>query len=107
MEVHNQLGAGFLEAVYREALGNEFRLRDIPFAREVRLPIWYKGEELTCKYCADFICYDDVILETKAIKQLTDVDRAQLINYLKATKIRRGLLANFGSKSLEYERLVN
>jgi len=106
MEVHHQLGHGFLEAVYQEALAIEFANRGIPFQREVPLPIFYKGVRLQCGYRADFLCFDEVVVELKAIGQLTGVDEAQAINELKATKLNRALLINFGAPSLEYKRLV-
>ena len=106
MEVHRQLGHGFLEAVYQEALAIELTAREIPFQREVILPVRYKGQLLQCGYRADFICYGELIIELKAINQLTGVDDAQVINELKATGFNRSLLLNFGSTSLEYKRLV-
>lgn len=106
MEVHRELGRGFLEAVYQEALAIEFSVRSIPFEREVMLPVHYKGEVLACSYRADFIAFREVIIEIKAIKQLTDIERSQAINYLRATGYTRALLLNFGSASLEYERIV-
>ena len=106
MEVHRELGFGFLEAVYQCALALEFQERSIPFKAEVALPIHYKGKLLTCGYRADFICYEDFLVETKAITELTRVDDAQLINELKATGLQRGLLLNFGAPSLQFKRLV-
>jgi GxxExxY protein len=106
MEVHRQLGHGFLEAVYQEALALEMTARKIPFKREVSLPVEYKGQRLVCSYRADFVCYESIIVEMKAINQLTGADEAQLINELKATGLHRGLLLNFGAPSLEYKRLV-
>lgn len=106
MEVHSQLGCGFLEAVYQEALAKELDLRGIPFKREVELLIGYKGEPLAARYRADFICYDEIIVELKAISSLMPADVAQLINYLKATGCHRGLLLNFGAQSLQFERKV-
>ena len=106
MEVHNQLGYGFLEGVYQEALAREFTFRNIPFEREVELIISYKAEPLACKYRADFICYKEVIVELKALCALSGVEEAQVINYLKATGIQRSLLINFGGSSLKYKRLV-
>jgi GxxExxY protein len=100
------LGHGFLEAVYQEALALELTAREIPFQREVILPVKYKGELLQCGYRADFICFDGIVAELKAISQLTGVDDAQVINELKATGFKRGLLLNFGSTSLEYKRLI-
>ncbi|MDR2970832.1 MAG: GxxExxY protein [Bacteroidales bacterium] len=106
MEVHKILGAGFLEAVYQEALEKEFLLRNIPFKREKQLKIWYKKQELSKHYVADFVCYDQIIVETKASSNLTNDNLAQIINYLKATKNEIGLLINFGQKSLEYKRII-
>ena len=106
MEVHKILGAGFLEAVYQEALEKEFLLRKIPFEREKQLKIWYKGEELSKYYVADFLCYDHVIVETKALSTLIDDHLSQIINYLKATRNEIGLLINFGKESLEYKRII-
>ena len=106
MEVHCQLGHGFLEQVYQTALALEFQERGIPYAAEVTLPIKDKSKLLTCAYRADFICFTTVIVETKAIAQLRNADDAQLINQLKATGFDRGLLLNFGAPSLEYRRLV-
>jgi GxxExxY protein len=106
MEVHGELGRGFLELVYQTALPLEFQERGIPFKAEVALPIRYKNKLLTCAYRADFVCCESVILETKAISTLTGADEAQLINELKATGLTRGLLLNFGAASLEHKRLV-
>ena len=106
MEVHRELGHGFLELVYQTALALEFRERGIPFKAEVALPIRYKGKSLTCAYRADFVCYENIIVETKAIARLTSSDHAQLINQLKATGNHRGLLLNFGAPSLEQKRLL-
>jgi GxxExxY protein len=106
MEVHRELGRGFLELVYQTALALEFQERGIPFKSEVALPIQYKNRVLTCAYRADFICFESVIVETKAISTLTSADEAQLINELKATGLTRGLLLNFGAPSLEHKRLV-
>ncbi len=106
MEVHRELGCGFLESVYHEALGEEFSRRNIPYDREVGLRVTYKDKMLSCLFKADFLCFGSVIVELKALDSLTGKDQAQLINYLKATKITRGLLINFGAASLQYERLV-
>lgn len=106
MDVHRELGHGFLEAVYQTALALEFTERGTPFQAEVPLPIRYKNRLLTCSYRADFICYETVLVETKAISTLTGADRAQVINALKATGLTRGLLVNFGAARLECERLA-
>jgi len=106
MEIHRQLGHGFLEAVYQEAAVIEFPLRRIPFEREVSLPIKYRNILLSTHYRADFVCYSEVIVEFKALSRLSNVEEAQLLNYLKATGLKRGLLINFGASSLQYKRLV-
>ncbi len=106
MEVHRQMGCGFLEAPYKRALELECKLQQIECRREVAVPIVYKGVTLPCNYCIDFLCFGEVIVEVKAIKQLGPVERAQVINYLKATDFDRALLVNFGAVSLEYERIV-
>lgn len=107
MEVHNQLGPGFLEAVYQDAMEIELKLRSIPVIREMGLPVMYKGNKLNCSYRADFICYGEIVVEIKALSRLTTVESAQVLNYLKAINYQRGLLLNFGSSRLEPERLVN
>jgi GxxExxY protein len=96
MEVQSELGRGFLELVYQTPLAFEFQEREIPFSAEVALPIRYKSKLLTCAYRADFVCFESVIVETKAIATLTSADQAQLINELKAT----------GAESLQHKRLV-
>ncbi len=106
MEVHRELGHGFLEAVYHEALQRELKLCDVPFRHEVELPVSYKGESLKCFYKCDLLCFEDIVVEIKAISQLTTGDEAQLINYLKASNIQRGVLINFGTPSLQYKRLI-
>jgi GxxExxY protein len=106
MEVHRELGRGFLELVYQTALALEFYDRRIPFKAEVALPVRYKGRLLTCGYRADFVCFEDFLVEIKAISKLTTADDAQLLNELKATGYQRGLLLNFGARSLEVKRLV-
>lgn len=106
MEVHRQLGPGFLEAVYQEALALEFAARGIPFAAQVELSVYYKGQKLTCFYKTDFVCYESVMVELNALKALTSGDKAQLLNYLKATRMERGLVLNFGRPSLEFKRFV-
>jgi len=106
MEVHRVLGRGFLEQVYRQALPVEFAARAVPFVPESEPLIRYKNEPLDCKYRADFVCFGEIIVEVKALAQLTGVERSQVINYLKATGLRRALLINFGAESLQYERII-
>jgi len=106
MEVHSELGRGFLELVHQTALALEFQEREIPFTAEVALLIRYQRKLLACAYRTDFVCFESIIVETKAIATLTSADEAQLINELKATGLQRGLLLNFGAESLEYKRLV-
>jgi GxxExxY protein len=106
MEVHRNLGHGFLEPVYQEALSIEFQLREIPFQREVQLPIMYKDRKLSCLYRVDFVCFNDVIVELKAICNMGNSEQSQVINYLKASDKNRGLLLNFGNPSLQYKRVV-
>ena len=106
MAVHKELGPGFLEAVYQEALALEFQSISLPFEREKSINISYKGRMLTKSYFADFICFDKIIVELKALSGLTPDHKAQVINYLKATGLKLGLLINFGASSLQYERIV-
>jgi GxxExxY protein len=106
IEVHKELGRGFLEPVYHEAMQIELLARSIPFAREVTLPVWYKSQRLRSEYRADFVCFDKVIVELKALAALTGHEEAQVINYLKATGHEVGLLINFGAASLQYRRLI-
>lgn len=106
MEVHRQLGCGFLEAVYQEALAIELEGRAIPYQREVELPVFYKAQLLKPCYRADFICYDTVIVELKALTALGGIEEAQILNYLKAANLKTGLLLNFGAPSLQYKRYI-
>jgi GxxExxY protein len=106
MEVHRELGCGYLEPVYVEAFEIELRIRRVPYRREVSLPITYKGQLLRKFYRADFICFDEVLVELKALQAVGPVEEAQLINYLCAAKLARGLLLNFGTRSLQYKRRV-
>lgn len=105
-EVHKELGPGFLEPVYQDALEIEFRRRAIPYEREYKLPIFYKDIKLDRTYSADFLCFSQIIVETKAVKSLVDGFYAQTMHYLKATKLRLGLLINFGEPSLKVKRLI-
>ena len=107
MKVHRTLGAGFLEAVYEEALEREFQNLKIPFKRQVKLDLYYGNQKLTKQYRADFICYDEIIVEIKAVSFLHDNFSNQLLNYLKATNKKLGILINFGEKSLKYKRIIN
>ena len=107
MTVHQELGYGFLEAVYQEALEKEFQLKNIQFKREIPLRIYYKNEPLEKCYIADFLCYDKIIVELKALSSITSEHLGQVMNYLKATKLKLGLIINFGKKSLEYKRIIN
>ena len=107
IEVHNELGNGFLEAVYQEALEIEMASQLIPFRARVLLPIFYKSRKLKKEYVADLVCFEAIIVELKAIHKIGVVEEAQLINYLKSTGMRVGLLINFGAYGkLEWKRLV-
>ena len=106
IEVHKELGSGFLEAVYQEAAEKEFIYQKIPHKSQPQVEIEYKGKPLKKKYEPDFICYGDVVVEIKAMNKLSSNEHAQIINYLKASKLKVGLLINFGSKSLEHKRFV-
>ena len=106
IEVHRQLGHGFLEGVYQEALAVELESREIPFLRESELPILYKGKPLRGSYRADFVCFETVIIELKALRYFGGAEEAQIINYLKAAGFRIGLLLNFGAPRLEYKRFI-
>ena len=106
-EVHNHMGSGFLEAVYQECLAAEFADQGIPFIEKPHLNLKYKTKPLKHAYQADFICFDQIILEIKSAKNLSDEHRAQVINYLKATGKPLALLVDFGQYSkLEYERFL-
>ena len=107
IKVYNTLGCGFLEAVYQEALEIEFVKRGIPYEREKELRIVYDGVVLNKTYIADFVCYDKIIVELKAVKELDDSHRSQVFNYLKATGFKLGLLINFGKyDEIQIERKV-
>ena len=105
-EVHKVLGPGLLEKVYQEALEKEFKLQGIPFEREKSFTIFYKGEELEQKYIADFVCYDSIVVELKAVDELLPIHTAQIINYLAITGYKLGLLVNFNDTKVSTERIV-
>ena len=105
-EVHKELGPGLLEKVYQEALEKELRMQGIPFEREKRFKISYKGEALEQMYVADFVCYDKIIVELKAVDTLLPIYRAQVINYLAITGYKLGLLVNFNTVQIKPERIV-
>ena len=107
IEVHRELGPGFLEGVYQEAMQFELSARSVPFEAEKPIRIGYKGQPLSQKYFADLICFDQIIVELKALSRLSGVEQAQVLNYLKATGFKVGLLINFGSLGkLEWKRFV-
>ena len=106
-EVYNDLGPGFLESVYQEALTREFTVRNIPFYEQWGINVFYKGKKLEKKFFADFICYYDIIIEIKAVEYILSEHEAQLINYLKATKKPLGILVNFGGSKLYLKRFAN
>ena len=107
IEVHRELGSGFLEGVYQEAMQIELRARDVPFEAERLISIGYKGSPLSQNYFADLVCFDQIIVELKALNRLSGTEQAQVLNYLKATGFKVGLLINFGSHGkLEWKRFV-
>jgi len=106
MEVHRILGKGHSEVVYKDALEHEFKINSIPFEREKIYEIEYKEIILPRKYVADFVVYDEIIFEVKAISQLTNSDIKQTLNYLASSKNKLGLLTNFGEDSLKYKRII-
>jgi GxxExxY protein len=106
MEVHNQLGMGFKEVVYKDALELEFKEQGVPFLREKKFNIEYKGIVLPHKYFADFVVYDQIILEVKSSSIIVNSFVAQTINYLKASGLKLGIIANFGERSFTSKRIV-
>ena len=107
-DVYKELSCGLSEPIYQESLEIEFKLRGIPFEREKELVVYYKGQKLRKKYIADFVCYDDIIVELKALDNVTSKEVSQLLNYLHITKYPLGLLVNFGHEDeLEWKRYVN
>lgn len=107
MEVHRTLGHGFKESVYQEALEVELKSQNIPYIKEYATPVKYKGILLGSHYRADFVCFDNIIVELKAVDELLPSFYEQIIHFLKATGFQRGLILNFGSPQLEYKRVVN
>ncbi|WP_290663891.1 GxxExxY protein [Ignavibacterium sp.] len=106
MEIHKILGKGFLEIVYKDALEHEFKLRNIPFQREKEFSINYKNYILPHKYYADFVVYNEIILEVKAVNGIVDEFIKQTLNYLAISKCKLGLIVNFGEESFKYKRIV-
>ncbi len=106
MEVHNNLGAGFLEIVYKDALEYEFRKANIPYEREKEYKVNYKGIILPHHFYADFVVYDKIILEVKGVSAITDEFTAQALNYLKVSQNKLALIVNFGELKLNYKRIV-
>jgi len=107
MEVHKKLGVGFLESVYSEALEKELKNKNVPYEREKKLQIYYEGEPLKKYFKADFVCFNSIIVELKSNGFISKSDTRQSLNYLKATQYKLGILANFGTSSLTYKRIVN
>ena len=106
MTVHRELGCGFLEPVYQDALEREFVVLGIPYAREVQLPVLYRGSPLGTSCRADFVCFGTTIVELKALQVIAGKEISQAIHYLKASQLPKALLINFGASRLEYRRLV-
>lgn len=107
-DVYREMGCGFLEAVYQECLVMELRSRQVPFVAQLELALSYKGERLVQTYKPDFICYEKIIVELKAVKEIAPEHKAQLLNYLKATDLELGLLVNFGAHpKAEIIRMAN
>ena len=106
MEVHRELGCGFAEPVYYEPFAIELAARGVPFIGDVQLPIIYKGRRMRKTYRVDYICFDAIVVELKALPNLGSIEDAQLINYMRAANKERGLLLNFGARSLQYKRRV-
>ena len=105
-EVHKHLGPGLLEKVYQEALEQEFLLQGIPYEREKEIEVVYKGKSLEQKYISDFVCYDKIIVELKAVEELIPFHTAQVLNYLNITGLQLGLLVNFNARKVVPRRIV-
>ena len=106
MNVHRYFGCGFTEKVYQDALEIEFKKRGIPYKREFPIHAKYYGLELKAEFVPDFVCYNDIVVELKAVKELDDIHRSQAINYGKVADAKLSLLINFGESSLRYERYI-
>ena len=106
-EVHKRLGVGLHEKVYQEALAIELRYRNIPFEREKRFDVYYRDQKLDAQYIADFVCFDKIIVELKAVSELSDVHKAQVRNYLTITNYELGILCNFNEQYMEPVRVLN
>jgi GxxExxY protein len=106
MEVHRELGPGFLESVYQDAMELEFKERHIPYVREAAIQIKYKNQKINSSYRADFICYENVIVELKTVEKIDNIHYAQVLNYLKATGHTKSVLLNFKPSSLDYRRII-
>ena len=107
MEVHRELGCGFNEIFFQDALELEFQIRGIPFAREQAYHVFYKGRKLPSSLRPDFVCFGDVIVELKALTEITGREEAQILGYLKGTGFQTGLLLNFGTPSLFQKRFAH
>ncbi|MCQ2305487.1 MAG: GxxExxY protein [Bacteroidales bacterium] len=107
MEVHRHLGPGFLESVYQEAMEMELAIQGIPFRSQQKIQVQYKGKNLQHFYIADFICYDKIVVELKAVSDILPIHSAQVLNYLVATGLKVGLLLNFNEESLYQKRIIN
>jgi len=107
MKVHNTLGCGFTEKVYQDALEVEFQKQGVPYVREPRLHVSYEGVSLATPFSPDFVCYEKVILELKAVREIEDMHRAQTMNYAKVGRFKVALLINFGDTLLQHERFAN
>ena len=107
-DVYREIGCGFLEAVYQECLARELTFKQIPFEAQKQLQLYYRGELIKQTYRADFLCYDKIIVEIKAVETIAPIHQAQVLNYLKISKMRLGLLVNFGARpKATVERILN
>ncbi|MFT4639693.1 MAG: GxxExxY protein [Verrucomicrobiales bacterium] len=107
MEVPRELGFGFVESVFQEALAREFVIRGVLFQEQFPIPIFYKSELLKTSFRADFVCFDNIIVEIKALSEIGGKEESQTLNYLKATHFQRGLLLNFGAPSPQFKRMIS